>query len=156
MWLWITVWELIIYSCWVNLTLLSSDVTPEQTGEGETIHRKAKRRKEDGVYSGKHRLSWCAVRWKRRKIEAAVKDNVSPPPFPLSFSPSEHALNNLKLYSTAGDKANQTAEAPTETEADEGRNITARYVTLCDKQNMQRSSSTQRGRFPRLLFRIKL
>lgn len=71
-------------------------------------------------------------------------------PFPLSFSQSVQALNNLKLYSTAGDKVNQTAETLTETEGDDGRNITARYLTLCDKQNTQRSSSTQREQFPRL------
>lgn len=74
------------------------------------------------------------MRQKRRKIEAAVKDNV-PPPFPTLFL-SICALNNLKLYSTAGDKDNQTSKALTETEGDEGRNITARYLTLSDKQNI--------------------
>lgn len=78
---------------------------------------------------------------------------MSIPSYPLSVSRSLQALNNLKLYSTAGDKLNQTAESLTETE---GRNITARYLTLCDKQNMQRSLSTQRGQIPRLLFQIKL
>ncbi len=57
-------------------------------------------------------------------------------PYPLSFSRPVHALNNLELYSTASDKVKQTAEALTEAEGDVGRNITARYLTLLDKQNM--------------------
>lgn len=84
------------------------------------------------------------------KTEAAVQDNASSP----FLSLSAHALNNLKLYSTAGDKVNQIAEALTVSEGDDGRNITAGYLTLSDKHNMQRSSSTQRGQFPRLLFQI--
>lgn len=51
----------------------------------------------------------------------------------LSLPQSVHALNNLKLYSTASDKVNQTTEAKAETEGDDGRNITAGYLTLCDK-----------------------
>lgn len=113
----------------------------------ESTHRKAKRRrKEDGVYSGKHCLNQCAVRRKRREIEAATKDNVSPP-YPLPFSWSVHALNNLKLYSTAGDKVNRTAEALAETEGDGGRNITARYLTRCDKRNSQCSGLHKEDNF---------
>lgn len=48
------------------------------------------------------------------KIEAVVEDSSSPSLSPLSGS--WRALNNLKLYSTAGDKVNQTAAALTETE----------------------------------------
>lgn len=50
------------------------------------------------------------------KIEAVVEDSTSPSSLSLSLSGSWHALNNLKLYSTAGDKVNQTAAALTETE----------------------------------------
>lgn len=67
-------------------------------------------------------------------MEAAAQDNVF---LPLSLFQSVHALNNLKLYSTASDKVNQTTVALTETQEDNGGNITAGYLTLCDKQNMQ-------------------
>lgn len=91
------------------------------------------------------------MRWKRREIEAAAKDNVSSLLPVLSVSRSLQALNNLKLYSTAGDKVNQTAESLSETGA---RSITARYLTLCDKTNMQHTLSSQRGQFPRWLCEI--
>lgn len=60
------------------------------------------------------------------EIEAAAKDNVSSLLASPRLSPSLQPLNNLMLYSTAGDKADQTAESLAETE---GRNVAARYST---------------------------
>lgn len=83
------------------------------------------------------------MKQKGRKTGAAVEDNASSPFLSVSLPLSVHALNNLKLYSTAGDKVNQITEAVTVTEGDGGRNITAGYLTPCDKQNMQSSTSAQ-------------
>lgn len=97
---------------------------------------------------------WTDVQWDGRGEKYWLLPKImSLHSYPLSVSRSSQPLNNLGLYSTAGDKVNQTAEYLTETE---GGNVRARYLTLCDKQNTPLSLSIQRGQFPRLQFQIKL